>query len=128
MSREPFTCKSNVDLPAPFAPAIATNNRMVLKPSEKTPLTALRVGELMRYTQAYFPTWDEQYAEELREAFDLDKTVYALRTWPMEKAGVEERRFVPVDTPREAVEKALEYAAAGLAKQRPGKPFDSKKD
>ena len=32
----------------------------------------MRVGELMRYTQAFFPNWDEQYAEELREAFDLD--------------------------------------------------------
>ncbi len=32
----------------------------------------MRVGELMRYTQAFFPNWDENYAEELREAFDLD--------------------------------------------------------
>ncbi|HXT59809.1 MAG TPA: ABC transporter ATP-binding protein [Pirellulales bacterium] len=33
----------------------------------------MRVGELQRYTQAFFPTWDEAYAEELRQAFDLDK-------------------------------------------------------
>jgi ABC-2 type transport system ATP-binding protein len=32
----------------------------------------MRVGELMRYTQAFFPTWDETYAEELRDMFDLD--------------------------------------------------------
>lgn len=32
----------------------------------------MRVGELMRYTQAFFPNWDDNYAEELREAFDLD--------------------------------------------------------
>jgi len=32
----------------------------------------MRVGELMRYTQAFFPTWDEAYAEELRDMFDLD--------------------------------------------------------
>jgi len=32
----------------------------------------MRVSELMRYTQAFFPTWDEAYAEELRLAFDLD--------------------------------------------------------
>jgi len=32
----------------------------------------MRVGELMRYTQAFFPNWDEKYAEELRAAFDLD--------------------------------------------------------
>ena len=33
----------------------------------------MRVGELMRYTQAFFPNWDEVYAEELRQAFDLDR-------------------------------------------------------
>jgi ABC-2 type transport system ATP-binding protein len=32
----------------------------------------MRVRELMRYTQAFYPDWDEAYAEELREAFDLD--------------------------------------------------------
>lgn len=32
----------------------------------------MRVKELMRYTQAFFPGWDEKYAEELRAAFDLD--------------------------------------------------------
>jgi ABC-2 type transport system ATP-binding protein len=33
----------------------------------------MRVGELMRYSQAFFPNWDEAYAEELRDAFDLDR-------------------------------------------------------
>ena len=32
----------------------------------------MRVRELMRYTQAFFPNWDEAYAEKLRETFDLD--------------------------------------------------------
>jgi ABC-2 type transport system ATP-binding protein len=32
----------------------------------------MRVGELMRYTQAFFPHWDAAYAEQLREAFDPD--------------------------------------------------------
>jgi ABC-2 type transport system ATP-binding protein len=32
----------------------------------------MRVGELMRYTQAYHPTWDEAYARELLETFALD--------------------------------------------------------
>ena len=32
----------------------------------------MTVSELMRYTQAFFPAWDEAYAAELREAFDLD--------------------------------------------------------
>jgi len=31
----------------------------------------MRVGELMRYTQAFYPNWDEAYAERLREEFDL---------------------------------------------------------
>jgi ABC-2 type transport system ATP-binding protein len=32
----------------------------------------MRVAELMRYTQAFFPAWDPAYAEQLRDAFDLD--------------------------------------------------------
>jgi ABC-2 type transport system ATP-binding protein len=32
----------------------------------------MRVRELIRYTQAFYPNWDEKYAEELRDAFDLD--------------------------------------------------------
>lgn len=34
----------------------------------------MRISELMRYTQAFFPTWDETYAEELRQMFDLDES------------------------------------------------------
>jgi ABC-2 type transport system ATP-binding protein len=33
----------------------------------------MTVGQLMRYTQSFFPTWEEAYAEELREMFDLDE-------------------------------------------------------
>jgi len=32
----------------------------------------MRVHELMRYTQAFYPGWDEAFAEDLRETFDLD--------------------------------------------------------
>lgn len=32
----------------------------------------MRVGELMGYTQAFYPYWDAKFAEELRDAFDLD--------------------------------------------------------
>jgi len=31
----------------------------------------MRVIELMRYTQAFYPKWDEQYAQQLREQFGL---------------------------------------------------------
>jgi ABC-2 type transport system ATP-binding protein len=32
----------------------------------------MRVGELMRYSRAFYPAWDIAYAEELRQAFALD--------------------------------------------------------
>jgi ABC-2 type transport system ATP-binding protein len=32
----------------------------------------MRVGELMRYTAAFHPTWDPAFAEELRQRFGLD--------------------------------------------------------
>jgi ABC-2 type transport system ATP-binding protein len=32
----------------------------------------MRVDELLRYSQAFYPKWDERYAEELRAWFDLD--------------------------------------------------------
>lgn len=30
------------------------------------------IGELLRYTRAFFPDWDDAYAEELRAMFELD--------------------------------------------------------
>jgi ABC-type multidrug transport system ATPase subunit len=32
----------------------------------------MRVDELLRYTQAFYPKWDAAYAEELRQQFSLD--------------------------------------------------------
>jgi len=32
----------------------------------------MRVDELIRYTSAFYPKWDDDYAEELRRAFALD--------------------------------------------------------
>ena len=32
----------------------------------------MRVDELIRYTRAFYPKWDDAYAEELRRAFALD--------------------------------------------------------
>jgi ABC-2 type transport system ATP-binding protein len=40
--------------------------------SEENDLPAwMRVGELMRYSRAFYPRWDDAYAEELRETFEL---------------------------------------------------------
>jgi ABC-2 type transport system ATP-binding protein len=32
----------------------------------------MRVDELMRYSRAFYPGWDDAYADELRQAFTLD--------------------------------------------------------
>jgi len=32
----------------------------------------MRTGELIRYSRAFYPAWDDAYAEELRQAFALD--------------------------------------------------------
>ena len=32
----------------------------------------MRIDELLRYMRAFYPTWDESYAEELRGQFGLD--------------------------------------------------------
>jgi ABC-type multidrug transport system ATPase subunit len=41
--------------------------------SEDTDLPGwMRIDELMRYTEAFFPGWDREYAEQLRQDFALD--------------------------------------------------------
>jgi ABC-2 type transport system ATP-binding protein len=35
----------------------------------------MRIDELMRYMRAFYPTWDEVYAQDLRRQFDLDPAV-----------------------------------------------------
>jgi ABC-2 type transport system ATP-binding protein len=34
----------------------------------------MRISELMRFTRAFYPDWDQKYADELIETFDLDPT------------------------------------------------------
>lgn len=41
--------------------------------SEENDLPAwMRVDELIRYSRAFYPAWDDRYAEELRQTFALD--------------------------------------------------------
>ncbi len=47
---------------------------------------------------------------EMAYAFDLGKKVFALRSWELEKIGVPKDLLVPVKTPREAVERAVDEA------------------
>ena len=37
----------------------------------------MRVGELLRYTRAFYPSWDDAFAEELRRSFQLDPAAQA---------------------------------------------------
>src|SRR3972149_400579 len=60
---------------------------------------------------------------EVAHAFDLGKTVFALRSWPMDKAGVDPHLFVPVNTPRDAVDRAIEYAKKAMASEKAGPGF-----
>jgi len=50
----------------------------------------MRVGELMRYTQAFYPDWDAAYAEQLRQQFNLraDVKVRALSRGELARAGM----------------------------------------
>ena len=50
----------------------------------------MRVRELMRYTQAFYPDWDEAYAESLREQFELprDARIRQLSRGEKAKAGL----------------------------------------
>ncbi len=50
----------------------------------------MRVGELMRYTQAFYPGWNEAYAESLRTHFNLplDAKIKQLSRGEKAKAGL----------------------------------------
>jgi ABC-2 type transport system ATP-binding protein len=50
----------------------------------------MSVDELLRYTRAFYPTWDDAYAEELRLAFTLDRaaTIKTLSKGQKARAGL----------------------------------------
>src|SRR3954447_4197488 len=50
----------------------------------------MSVQQLMRYNRAFFPTWDDGYAQELREMFDLDPraTISTLSRGQRARAGL----------------------------------------
>lgn len=50
----------------------------------------MRVGELMNYTKAFYPTWDDAYVEAMLERFDLDSTmrIKSLSRGERAKAGL----------------------------------------
>jgi ABC-2 type transport system ATP-binding protein len=48
----------------------------------------MRVDELIRYSRAFYPAWDDSYAEELRQAFALDATAKTKNLSKGQKARV----------------------------------------
>jgi ABC-2 type transport system ATP-binding protein len=58
----------------PVADPVAVLSRIGYLSEENDLPGWMRVGELMRYSRAFYPAWDDAYAEELRQTFALDPT------------------------------------------------------
>jgi ABC-2 type transport system ATP-binding protein len=56
----------------PVADPVAVLSRIGYLSEENDLPGWMRVDELIRYTGAFYPAWDDGYAEELRHKFDLD--------------------------------------------------------
>ena len=58
----------------PVADPVAVLSRIGYLSEEKDLPGWMRVDELIRYSRAFYPAWDDVYAEELRQTFALDPT------------------------------------------------------
>src|SRR2546428_8237102 len=58
----------------PVADPVAVLSRIGYLSEENDLPGWMRVEELIRYQRAFYPAWDNAYAEELRQAFALDGT------------------------------------------------------
>lgn len=56
----------------PVADPVAVLSRVGYLSEENDLPGWMRVDELIRYTRAFYPQWDDAYAEELRQSFALD--------------------------------------------------------
>src|SRR2546428_247519 len=56
----------------PVADPVAVLSRIGYLSEENDLPGWMRVDELIRYTSAFYPKWDDAYADELRQAFALD--------------------------------------------------------
>src|SRR6058998_1267136 len=56
----------------PVAEPVAVLSRIVYLSEENDLPGWMRVDELVRYSRAFYSTWDDAYAEELRRTFALD--------------------------------------------------------
>src|SRR5205814_7922509 len=57
----------------PVADPVAVLSRIGYLSEENDLPGWMRVDELMRYSRAFYPAWDDAYAEELRRTFALDR-------------------------------------------------------
>src|SRR5882724_8064635 len=58
----------------PVAEPVAVLSRIGYLSEENDLPGWMRVAELIRYSRAFYPAWDDVYAEELRQEFALDPT------------------------------------------------------
>ena len=58
----------------PVADPVAVLSRIGYLSEENDLPGWMRVDELMRYSRAFYPAWDDEYAEQLRQTFALDPT------------------------------------------------------
>jgi ABC-2 type transport system ATP-binding protein len=58
----------------PVASPVAVLSRIGYLSEENDLPGWMSVDELIRYTRAFYPAWDDAYAEELRQSFALDPT------------------------------------------------------
>ena len=58
----------------PVADPVAVLSRIGYLSEENDLPGWMRVDELIRYSRAFYPAWDDAYAEELRHTFALDPT------------------------------------------------------
>src|SRR6185295_18259936 len=56
----------------PVAEPVAVLSRIGYLSEENDLPGWMRVDELIRYSRAFYPAWDDRYAEELRRTFALD--------------------------------------------------------
>ena len=56
----------------PVADPVAVLSRLGTLSEDRDLPGWMRVHELIRYAKAFYPSWDDAYAESLREAFELD--------------------------------------------------------
>src|SRR5436190_5569087 len=58
----------------PVVDSVAVLSRIGYLSEENDLAGWMRVDEVIRYTSAFYPTWDDAYAEDLRRAFALQRS------------------------------------------------------